>query len=233
MSDIFISYAREREAEASRVAEALRALGYAVWRDDEIPAHRVFGEVLEERLAAAKVVLVLWSAEAARSEWVRSEASRARAMGKLVQLTLDKSPLPMPFEQIQCANLVGWGGEADAAGWLKVVASIGDLANAGAPAPSIEAPRDPPLPSKPSIALLPFANLSGDPEQDYFADGMVEEIARALSRVKSLFVIGGGSSLSFKAKTTTPREAARTWGCAMCWKAACASRAAACASRSS
>ena len=68
------------------------------------------------------------------------------------------------------------------------------------------------LPSKPSIAVLPFANLSGDPEQDYFADGMVEEITRALSRYKSIFVIGSGSGLSFKGKAITPQEAARTLG---------------------
>ncbi len=116
MSDIFISYAREREDEAHRIAEALRARNYGVWRDDEIPAHRSFGDMIEERLKAAKVVLVLWSAAAAKSEWVRSEASRARAMGKLVQLTLDKSPLPIPFDQIQCANLVGWMGDPDADG---------------------------------------------------------------------------------------------------------------------
>jgi TolB-like protein/Flp pilus assembly protein TadD len=212
MSDVFISYARESEGEAHRIAEGLRALGYRVWRDDEIPAHRAFGEMIEERLAAARVVLVLWSAPAAKSEWVRSEASRARAMGKLVQLTLDKSPLPMPFDQIQCANLVDWMGETDAPGWRKIVDSIGELAIGEAPASRGGTTPDPPLPNKPSIALMPFTNLSGDPEQDYFADGMVEEIARALSRVKSLFVIGGGSSLSFKAKTTTPREVARILG---------------------
>src|ERR1700688_4522838 len=136
MSDIFISYARSTEGEAERVEEALRALGYGVWRDDQIAAHQAFSKVLEERLAAAKVVLVLWSAEAAKSDWVRSEASRARAMGKLVQLTLDKSPLPMPFDQIQCAKLVEWSGDADAQAWRKVVASIGDLAGANAPATS-------------------------------------------------------------------------------------------------
>ena len=212
MTAVFISYARETEGEARRIAEALRALGYGVWRDDEIPAHRVFGEVLEERLAAAKVVLVLWSAAAAKSEWVRSEASRARAMGKLVQLTLDKSPLPIPFDQIQRADLVGWAGEADHTGWRKVVSGVGDLADAQGLAAGSATSAPLPLPSKPSIALLPFANLSGDPEQDYFADGMVEEIARALSRVRSLFVIGGGSSASLKGKTTTPREAARTLG---------------------
>src|SRR6516225_6762261 len=54
----------------------------------------------------------------------------------------------------------------------------------------------PPLPDKPSIAVLPFANLSGDPEQEYFADGMVEEIITALSRIRWLFVIARNSSFT-------------------------------------
>ncbi len=65
---------------------------------------------------------------------------------------------------------------------------------------------------KPSIMVMPFANLSGDAEQDYFADGMVEEITRALSRFRSIFVIGAGSGLSFKGKATTPQDAASALG---------------------
>ena len=53
MTDIFISYARSTAAEAGKVADALRALGYGVWRDDELPAHRAYAEVIEERLNAA------------------------------------------------------------------------------------------------------------------------------------------------------------------------------------
>jgi TolB-like protein len=64
----------------------------------------------------------------------------------------------------------------------------------------------------PSIAVMPFANLSGDPEQDYFADGMVEEIIRALSRFKSIFVIGSGSTLSFKGKPVSPPEVGQQLG---------------------
>src|ERR1700678_300958 len=91
------------------------------------------------------------SARGARSDWVRSEASRARAMGKLVQLTLDKSPLPMPFDQIQCANLVGWAGDADTPGWRKVAASVADLVGGGVPAATAGADQAPlTLPSKPS-----------------------------------------------------------------------------------
>jgi adenylate cyclase len=60
-----------------------------------------------------------------------------------------------------------------------------------------------PLPDKPSIAVLPFASMSGDPEQEYFGDGMVEEIITALSRIRWLFVIARNSSFTYKAKLLT------------------------------
>jgi adenylate cyclase len=60
LSDIFISYARPTASEARVVAAALRALGHSVWVDDELPAHRAYAEVIEERLAAARVVIVVW-----------------------------------------------------------------------------------------------------------------------------------------------------------------------------
>ena len=68
------------------------------------------------------------------------------------------------------------------------------------------------LPDKPSIAVLPFENMSGDPEQDYFADGMVEEITTALSRFKSLFVISRNSSFTFKGKAVDIKEVGRSLG---------------------
>src|SRR5690348_16583547 len=128
MSDIFISYARSTAGKAQAIGEALRALGYAVWRDDEIPAHRPYADVIRERLDTAKAVLVIWSSDAVNSEWVRSEAERARSERKLVQLSVDHAPLPMPFDQIQCAELTGWSGDLTAAGWKQVVAAIAALA---------------------------------------------------------------------------------------------------------
>ncbi|HEY5289786.1 MAG TPA: toll/interleukin-1 receptor domain-containing protein, partial [Caulobacteraceae bacterium] len=78
MSDIFISYSRSTEVQAKQIGEALRALGHRVWRDDEIPAHRAYADVIQERLKAARAVVVIWSADAIKSEWVRSEAEKAR-----------------------------------------------------------------------------------------------------------------------------------------------------------
>jgi adenylate cyclase len=68
------------------------------------------------------------------------------------------------------------------------------------------------LPDKPSIAVMPFQNMSGDPEQEYFADGMVEEIITALSRFKGLFVIARNSSFAFKGKAVDVKEVGRRLG---------------------
>jgi TolB-like protein len=69
-----------------------------------------------------------------------------------------------------------------------------------------------PLPDKPSIAVLPFTNISGDPEQEYFADGMVEDITTALSRSKSLFVIARNSSFTYKGKAVDIKQVGRELG---------------------
>jgi adenylate cyclase len=68
------------------------------------------------------------------------------------------------------------------------------------------------LPDRPSIAVLPFQNMSGDPDQDYFADGMVDEITTALSRFKSLFVIARNSSFTYKGKVVDIKQVGRELG---------------------
>jgi adenylate cyclase len=69
-----------------------------------------------------------------------------------------------------------------------------------------------PLPEKPSIAVLPFQNMSGDPEQEYFADGIVEEIITALSRFRQLFVIARNSTFAYKGKSPDIRQVGRELG---------------------
>ncbi|MBR1367518.1 MULTISPECIES: winged helix-turn-helix domain-containing tetratricopeptide repeat protein [Bradyrhizobium] len=89
------------------------------------------------------------------------------------------------------------------------VREAGEVAN---PDPGDEPESAPAVPDKPSIAVLPFANMSGDPEQEYFADGMVEEITTALSRFKWLFVIARNSSFTFKGKAVDVKEVGRRLG---------------------
>ena len=202
MADVFVSYARPDEPQAERVADALRALGYEVWRDDELPAHRNYADVIEERLKSAKAVVVLWSAEAARSQWVRAEADAARASGTLVQAVLDATLPPMPFNQIQCADLKGWDGSSDATGWKKLVKSVAALAG-GAHAKQTAARR------RTSVCVLPFQNMSGDPEQEYFSDGISEDITTDLSKVSALEVIARNTAFTFKGQAVDICDVAR------------------------
>jgi adenylate cyclase len=83
---------------------------------------------------------------------------------------------------------------------------------AAAKSPSVPAQPVLPLPDKPSIAVLPFANMSGDPEQEYFADGMVEEIITALSRIRWLFVIARNSSFTYKGQAVDVKQVGRELG---------------------
>jgi adenylate cyclase len=216
LADVFISHAHSTAQQARAAADALRAAGYSVWLDDDLPAHRAFGKEIQAQLIAAKAALVIWSADAVESDWVLSEANRARQDRKLVQVTLDGVDLPMPFDQIQCADMVGWSGETDSHGWKKVLDSVTQLVRGkGEPAPSTSAEIEPAalgLADKPSIALLAFANLSGDPDQEYFAEGMVVEIATALARFPSLFVVSGSSSLTYRDSDASRGRIARELG---------------------
>jgi adenylate cyclase len=206
MSDVFISYARSTEEQAKQVEEALRSAGYGVWRDSDLPAHRTYAEVIEERLNSAKAVVVLWSSEAVKSQWVRAEAEAGRAAGTLVQATVDGTLPPLPFNQIQCADLNDWNGSATTRGWEKLAASVSALAGREA-ARAIPAGR-----RQLSICVLPFQNMSGDPEQEYFSDGISEDITTDLSKVSALEVIARNTAFTFKGQAVDVCDVARKLG---------------------
>ena len=206
--DVFVSYARPDEAHAVRVADALRSGGYNVWRDDELPAHRAYADVIQERLNLAKAVVVLWSAEAAKSQWVRAEADTARAAGTLIQATLDGTIPPLPFNQIQCADLSAWDGNADNHGWSKLKGSIRSLAGA-APSDANKSRRGG---RQLCICVLPFQNMSGDPEQEYFSDGISEDITTDLSKISALGVVARNTAFTFKGQSVDISEVAGKLG---------------------
>lgn len=216
MVKVFVSYARASEVQAHKVAEALRAYSYDVWLDNQLPAHRAYADVIEEQLRAARAVVVIWSATAVKSQWVRAEANVARRAGTLVQLRVDDAALPLPFSQIECADLSRWSGEPDAPGWRKVLGSVAELTGEQPPPlPEVSIPTSQGqwnLPGRPSIAVMPFQSLSADRSRDYLADGIVEELTTALSRIRSIFVVAAGSSLSFKGQDVGPDAAAARLG---------------------
>jgi adenylate cyclase len=210
MSDVFVSYARPDEPHAERVAEALRAEGYGVWRDDQLPAHRAYAEVIEERLTSARAIVVLWSAHSAKSQWVRAEAELGRSAGTLVQATVDGVIPPLPFNQIQCADLSGWADDGDSAGWRKLVSSVKALAPIIKPDAAKPGPRG--RHRQLCICVLPFQNMSGDPEQEYFSDGISEDITTDLSKISALGVIARNTAFTLKGHAVDVCELASKLG---------------------
>ena len=127
MVDVFISYSRLNQDRVRVLAAAVARLGYAVWWDAELPPHKSYGDVITEKIGMARAAIVVWSGSAVESEWVRAEADVARNQKKLVQTAIDDVMPPMPFNQIQFAQLKDWNGEDDHPGWRKVRASLADL----------------------------------------------------------------------------------------------------------
>ena len=209
MSEVFVSYARQDEQQAKMVAEALRAHGYRAWRDDELPAHRTYAEVIEERLNSASAVVVLWSEEARKSQWVRAEADTARNRGTLIQASLDGTIPPIPFNQIQCADLGGTDKPADAPGWLKLLSSVRALAGS-TDRPDVKAGRQ--RRQEVAVCVLPFANMSGDAEQEYFSDGISEDITTDLSKVSALAVTARNTAFTFKGQAVDVCDVAAKLG---------------------
>jgi len=216
MSDVFISYKRENLAAVTRLVEALRAEGIGVWWDQDIPPNAAWEATIESALAEARLVIVAWSPASVASDNVKAEARWARGQGRLLQVFVEACEPPLFFGERQGVDLKGWSGAATDAAFLTLLQAL----RAGpTPTPAEAAPAlaqssqsAPSLPSKPSIAALPFADMTGSEGQDYFVDGMVEEITAALSRIRSIFVIASSSALTFKGKGIGAQDAARQLG---------------------
>lgn len=193
MADVFISYARATEDAARQLADHLAALGYTVWRDDSLPAHRPYAEVIEERLREAKAVVVVWSAEASRSQWVRAEAEVAREANKLVQLSIDGALPPLPFNQIQCADMQGWRGDPAVPGLRKVIGSIDTLLHGSGAAPAAPAKRARPeaYAGRTLVMVPPASDAGASDEARHIGDGLRTDIIAALSNYVMLVVLPG------------------------------------------
>jgi len=159
MADVFISYASADRERARVISERLSSLGHSVWWDRTIPPGRIFDEVIQEALAAAKCVVVLWSETSVRSNWVKTEASDGMARHRLVPALIDNVPPPMEFRRVQAANLTNWSGEPDHPEFAGLVQAVGRLVSA---APTDTAKSDHPAPSR-APATLPSAPASSTP----------------------------------------------------------------------
>ena len=186
--DVFISYSRQDLEAVSQLANAIQQAGYEVWWDAELPPHKSYGEVITDKIENANAAIVVWSPTAAESEWVRAEADMARSQKKLIQTALGDIMPPLPFNQIQFADLGDWNGEDDHSGWRKVKESLRDLcgereplgaetaaaAVAATPATKAE-PAPPPAPTPaPPPAPAPAAAATSAPSGGSPPPGSIE-----------------------------------------------------------
>src|SRR5262245_50894823 len=124
MADIFVSYSNKDRACVRVLADTLSAYGWSVWWDREIPAGRTFDEVIAEALAAARCVVVVWSKESMRSNWVLEEAEEGRRRGILMPVLIEGGRPPLGFGRIQAVDLAGWNGDATAEAFQKLASDI-------------------------------------------------------------------------------------------------------------
>lgn len=215
MADIFISYNREDRATAQRFADALVAQGFDVWWDASLHAGEVFDQVIEETLRQAKAVVVLWSRHSVASRWVRAEATSADRYGTLAPVMIEDCERPIIFELTHTLDLSNWKGNIADPRWQAFAREIARLVAGERTGPEpvrIATAGVMKLPDKPSVAVLPFTDMSGAGPRDYFADGIAEEISTALSHFQSLFVIAGASSLTLRDADRDPAKICRELG---------------------
>jgi len=155
VSDVFISYSRENQEVVRRLAEAVKRLGYSVWWDDQLPPHLSYGDVIAAKVGGAKAAIVVWSANATQSEWVRAEADMARSQKKLIQTSIDNRDPPMPFNQLHYVSLADWDGSDDHPGWSKVKESLVALCGAPGAEATVVAAATPVALEKPAPAAPP------------------------------------------------------------------------------
>ena len=224
MPDVFISYKAEDRRRIQPLVQALEADGYSVWWDQHIGTGDEWRQTIERQLDAAKCVIVVWSKRSVGPEgqFVRDEASRAQQRRVYVPVTIDPVRIPLGFGESQATSLRGWRGNRSDARYQAVLSATRRIVGGGseqraAKGPAMRVGRRAVVAGgvvaaavagvgawallKPgeagasdSIAVLPFANLSGDPEQAYFAAGIAGEIRNRLTRVDGLKVAGSTSS---------------------------------------
>ena len=196
MADIFVSYSRQDKERVAPLVAALEAEGWSVWWDPEIAPGEEFDGLISRELDAARSLVVVWTAASVDSRWVRGEARDAADRGVLVPVRLDNSRLPIDFRAVHTTDLDGWNDDRESPAFKGLRKAL--EAKLGTPrkesATAAVAQKTPEV----SICVLPFANMSGDPEQEYFSDGITEDIITDLGKVSALSIVARNMAFSFK-----------------------------------
>jgi len=211
MAKVFLSYSREDIECVRQLAELLGEGGHDVWWDQHIQGGSRFSAAIDDALKDAQAVVVIWSVNSVRSAWVQDEAGEGRDSGRLVPVVIGNCKPPLGFRQFQAVDLSGWRG-GDGPQVQALLAAIESTAAPAAAEPGRNAKTEAASGSEFSICVLPFVNMSGEPEQDYFSDGISEDIITDLSNVSALSVVARNTSFTFKGQTVDVKEIAEKLG---------------------
>jgi adenylate cyclase len=193
MADIFVSYARQDKARVAPLVAALERQGWSAWWDPAIIPGQEFDDRIAEEIAKARAVVVVWTPASVASRWVRGEAREGADRGILIPLRFDGARLPIDARAVHTTDLDGWSGDSNHPAFQEVVSALSGLMKPAAATP-VRAKSE----HYASICVLPFVNMSGDPGQDYFSDGLSEELLNQLAQIKGLRVAARTSSFAFK-----------------------------------
>lgn len=210
MARVFLSYARDDTELAKQLAGLIGGAGHQVWWDREIHGGSQFSNEIDKALQDAEAVLVLWTEVSIKSAWVQDEAAEGRDSGRLVPAVLDGVRPPLGFRQYQSIELGSWNGDGEPQQFealLKAIDKTGD--GKVQPPKAADAPAEK---ASHSICVLPFANMSGESEQEYFSDGITEDIITDLSNVSALSVVARNTAFTFKGQSLDVKEVARKLG---------------------
>ena len=206
MADVFVSYARHDKARVAPLVAAIEASGWSVWWDPEISPGQEFDRQIVAELKIATAVLVVWTPKSVESRWVRGEARDGAERGILVPVRFERAEMPIDVRTFHTTDLDDWDRDPQSPQAQEVLRALGAMIarkNAAQAVTAISSSaRSASAPGRARVAIcvLPFTNMSGDPEQEYFSDGITEDIITDLSKVSALAVTSRNSAFVFKGK---------------------------------
>jgi adenylate cyclase len=218
VADVFVSYARSDKARVAPLVAAIEAQGWSVWWDPAIVPGQEFDREIAAELKAAVAVLVVWTPKSVDSRWVRGEAREAADRGILVPVRFERATLPIDVRALHTTDLDDATLEARSPQVQELLRALGTLVDRQRAAMSATAGLRPASTAagtasgRVAICVLPFANMSGDPEQEYFSDGITEDIITDLSKVSALAVTSRNSAFVYKGRHVDVPKVAREFG---------------------
>ena len=199
MARVFLSYARENVGHAQELAEAIGSAGHQVWWDRHVHGGLRFADEIDRELKDAEVVVVLWSANSVGSAWVQDEATEGRDSGRWFPSRSTRASRA-GLSPVSDARPVRRHCAARIRDPRRALHAIASTAGEDAPATATKDPRTADPGRQYSICVLPFANMSGDFEQEYFSDGISEDIITDLTKVSALSVVARNTAFPSRAR---------------------------------